>query len=248
MKKLIGIIVDDQKHSVEALRMLSAKCEGIEIVSDFVRPKKALSYIRTHPIDFVILDVEMGEMDGFEFINSIADLQVMVILCTGHTQYEDNGYELKLVDVLLKPVSEARFKGAIYRLIEKNKYLLPKSYQDSPKQDECYLLIKGPTKYERTMVRFDDLMYVESMNRRVYLYMRDNPTIPMVTNTSFKEVIKLLPKIWFKQCHQSFAFNTYYFEHYKKKEVSLKGIDTKIPTGDKAVYRDFDRFINFNSV
>jgi len=248
MRKLIGIIVDDQQHSIDAFLRMAPKFEGIEIAANFNEPIKALTYIRTNPVDFIILDVEMEDMDGFEFIASIPDPKIQIILYTGHQEYEDKGYDMRLLDVLVKPVSESRFKGAIRRLSERAKDILPKASEDSLIGHECYIQIKGPVRYERKMIPFVELMYLESYERSVYLYMRRDPKSPLISNTPLKDIIELLPRNWFKRCHRSYVFNTYYFDRYVKEGVYLLYTDEKLPTGEKSIYTDFYRFINSNAI
>jgi len=244
-RKWIGIILEDQQAHIDMLQDQLNKVEFVQIDAAFQEAAQAQTYLRVNPVDFIFLDVELGQYSGFDFLLSLPNSDLQVILYTAHEKYEDRGYDLRLVDVLLKPVSMSRLLGALRRLDDRLAGLLPPDMGNTLDSYYHYFHIKGPARYERRLIWMKHIVYIESQNGYLKIYCVGKKE-PLICNATFKSVTEILPRRWFKQCHQSFVFNINFFDAYKSQKVYLVCEGTKLPTGDRSVYMDFYAFLDSN--
>ncbi|NGM65799.1 LytR/AlgR family response regulator transcription factor [Sphingobacterium sp. SGR-19] len=242
MRTLTAIIIDDQQLAIDHILDLTKEIDYVEIVATFTDEKLARGFIQVNPVDFIILDVEMKHTNAFRFLRTLPDPKIPTILYTGHQQYEDQGYERDMVDVLLKPVSESRLMAALRRM-HKN-FSAKTSADDSLGAHEHYFQIKGPVRAGRQMVRLKELVYVASEGGKIIIHLVDGQKLESAV--SFKAVMSKLPRKWFKQCYQNIAFNVNFYAGYREKQVLLTVTDKTLPTGGKDRYTDFYAFVDSN--
>src|ERR1700744_1196371 len=102
------LIVDDEPLALHILEDYIAKVPFLELVKATTNPIEALTMVQEGNIDLVFLDVQMPELTGIQFLK-IANGKTNVILTTAYSQYALEGYELNVVDYLLKPIAFDRF-------------------------------------------------------------------------------------------------------------------------------------------
>ncbi len=240
MRKYHAIIVDDQQPSIDHLLTLSKDIEYVDIIATFQNPLKAMSFLRKNMVDFIILDVELGKLNAFEFLSSLTNPRIPTILYTAYQRYEDRGYELSLVDVILKPVTLSRFKGALRRINKELEHTLPKDTSLDELYD--YINVKGPGKFERQLVWFKNILYIESINKKVKIY-QIGCDDPLTSNTPLRQLAETFPQQWFVQCHKSYIFNVSFFKRYYNGIVHLTVDKIRIPVGSRMTYSRFDKFL-----
>jgi len=248
MRKWNAIVVDDQKGSIDHLVTLFKKIEYVAIEASFQDPFKALKYLRVNQVDLIILDVEMGEMSGFEFMKALPRIKAKIILNTAHQHYEDPGYDVNVVDVILKPVSQTRLQVALRRLDDELRLAFPE-INDDESLDHSYdfFQIKGPHRFAKKALWFKNIIYIETSRGKVLIHQIDQKE-PLLANSSIAKVLEILPRKWFKQCHQGYVFNINFFHSYAKNLVSLKYVDKKLDVGDLNIYPGFRDFVHNNVV
>jgi DNA-binding LytR/AlgR family response regulator len=245
MKRIwAGVIIDDQQGSMDYLLDLMEDISYVQILKTFTDPQEAKLYLRVNQVDFMILDVELGRINGFDFLRTLPKSNLKTILYTAHEQYEDPGYDIGMVDVLLKPVSRSRLYGALRRLDDELGRLLPVSISDSLEDYSHYFMIRVGYRYVRVAVRMKNIVYVESANGSIIFHMVDGDRLKC--NNSMRQVLEALPVKWFKQIHQSFVINVNFFYSYEKGGVRMTLTNKMLPTGDKKIYTDFFVYINSN--
>ena len=112
------VIVDDEPPALAGLRALLSRHREFEIVAEALGGGAAISAIREHAPDIVILDVQMPETDGFQVLESIqrsGERLPFVIFVTAHDEFAVRAFDVHAVDYLLKPVSDERFARALAR-------------------------------------------------------------------------------------------------------------------------------------
>ncbi|MDF2515296.1 MAG: hypothetical protein K0R59_592 [Sphingobacterium sp.] len=245
MKRIwTGVIIDDQQGSIDYLMQLMDEIAYVKIIKTFNDPKEAKLFLRVNQVDFMILDVELGYTNGFDFLKTLPNTNLKTILYTAHEQYEDPGYDIGVVDVLLKEVSMSRLCAALRRLDTELARLLPVSTSDSLEYYFQYFTVRMGYRYVRNLVWIKNIIYVESANGTITIHMVDRE--PLKCNNSMRQVMEVLPIKWFKQIHQSFVININFFYSYEKGAVRMTVDNKKLPTGDKKIYSDFFTFINSN--
>lgn len=245
MKRIwIGVVIDDQQGCIDYLLQLMEDIAYVKIIKTFNDPKEAKLFLRVNQVDFMILDVELGYTNGFDFIRTLPNTNLKTILYTAHEQYEDRGYDNGVVDVLLKEVSMSRLCGALRRLDTELAKLLPVSGSDSLEDYYHHFMVRVGYRYVRNLVWMKNIIYVESGNGAIIFHMVDGTS--KKCNNSMREVLEKLPIKWFKQIHQSFVINISFFYSYEKGKVHMTLDNIMLPTGDKKIYSDFFTFINSN--
>lgn len=261
MRTWYGVIIDDQQASIDHLLSLLEDVGYIDIVATFVQEREAQRYLHANAVDFIILDVELSNSNAFTFLAGLANPKIPTILYTAFEQYEDRGYDMALVDVLLKPVSQSRLWGALRRVNDELKKSVP-LLEDELEMGYHFFQVKGPLRYERTMVWYRNIVYVDTANGKVQFHMVGGDMLE--SNSTFKAVLEKLPNKWFKQCIHNIVFNINFYQGYVGGRVVLTELKTPnkltltpvkkepeyvaLPVGARTIYTDFYNFLDSNVI
>ncbi len=155
------IIVDDDKLSCKILEGLCLKSTLFSLIGTFSDSVEARNVItKRHDIDLIILDIEMPEMNGFDFIGSL-DFPPNIIIVSSAEEYAVKAFDFNVVDYLLKPISYARFCKAIDKTI---RYFSRKETQSTG--DEEIFIKKGSSLVK---LKLRDIIYIEALENYVTL-------------------------------------------------------------------------------
>lgn len=258
-KKLTLIVVDDNPAAIDLLTGLLGRFVNLVVKASFTDSRKALAYLGRNHVDFVILDMEMPGVDGEAFLLQMPKA-IKVILCTGFPQYATNGYDIGVVDFLLKPVTLNRLALAIDRI--SNVMKEPLNSNRRLGNNYYYFMLKGPKKSMRTKINFDELVYVEARKDGSSFFLIDNLLVEnerrrrlkrlgkrddgenayggIPTNEKLYELMEIFEGTSFIQIHRSFILNTDYFGRYISRNVILKGMEElTLPTGGRVNFPEF---------
>ena len=108
------LIVDDEQHAIDILVHYIAQTPMLHVVAATTNPIEALQMVATQKIDLVFLDIHMPELSGIDFVKAING-KCKVILTTAYSEFALEGYELDVVDYLLKPIRFPRFLAAVQK-------------------------------------------------------------------------------------------------------------------------------------
>src|SRR5881396_1300480 len=108
------IIVDDEQHAIDILAHYVKQTPHLNLVASFINPIEALQLLGQQKVDIVFLDIQMPELSGIDFIKAIHG-KSKVILTTAYSEFAIEGYELDVVDYLLKPIRLPRFLTAVQK-------------------------------------------------------------------------------------------------------------------------------------
>jgi two-component system LytT family response regulator len=113
-------IVDDEPLARKLLRRLLAGRPEIEVLAEYASGAEAVAGLRRDPVELLLLDVRMPEMDGFQLLSNLPEADPpAVVFVTAHDEYTLRAFEVAAVDYLLKPVDERRLHGAVDRALER---------------------------------------------------------------------------------------------------------------------------------
>lgn len=166
-RKLTLIIVDDEQSAIHHALAVIRPFIDLIVKATFTDPVEALKFLRKNHVDFVLLDIEMPLVDGLSFAMQMPP-EVKTVFCTAHRQYAIDAYDREAVDYLLKPIQGERFAKALKRM--KQALTIDAQTIVPIKNDYYYFMIKGPIKYHRTKINFDELVYVESRGDHTYFF------------------------------------------------------------------------------
>jgi len=198
--KLKCLIIDDEPIARKLLQEYIEETDFLELVGTAENPLKATGLINSLKPDLVFLDINMPKMSGMEFLRSAPNLP-MVIMTTAYGQYALDGFELAVIDYLVKPFSLERFLKATQKALEL------KSLKDNKQEPEHILVGHFYTKCDGKIIKviYDELLYVEAMANYIILY---TTTGKLIVYLTIKGILEKLPPAQFIQVHKSHIVNT----------------------------------------
>lgn len=196
---LNSLIVDDEPIARKLLQEYIEETDFLVLAGTAENPVKATALLNDLDIDLIFLDVNMPKMNGFQFLRSATNLP-MVIMTTAYGQYALDGFELSVVDYLVKPFSLDRFIKATQKALKLK--TLEQKQQPAEKSTDDYFYVKCDNKIER--VNYADLVYVEAMANYVTLYTANKKLVVYLT---IKGIQEKLPADKFLQVHKSYIVN-----------------------------------------
>lgn len=194
MKNIRCLVVDDEPVARKIIREFVEKTAFLTFCGQFEDAIHANVFLQQNQVDLIFVDIEMPEISGFEFIKSLA-VKPMIVITTAFPEYALEGYELDIIDYLLKPIAYSRF----IRTVQK-----AKEYHDLKDRALSnillpYLFVRCEKRIER--VEISDILYIESVGNYIHIYVKDRMLTAYLT---LKSLESQLPANEFIKIHQSF--------------------------------------------
>jgi DNA-binding LytR/AlgR family response regulator len=223
------IIVDDEPLALDILEAFIAKMPNLELVARCENAFEANEVLNENDIDLMFLDIQMPQISGVEFLKSLQNPPA-VIFTTAFSEYALDGFELNIVDYLLKPISLDRFMKAVNKASER---ISQGNKNNSDGDDDDYFFVKADKKLVK--IGFDDILYIEGLKDYVII---KQETGRVITLQTMKSLESKLPSQHFKRVHRSYIVNTNKIKALdgNSLEVMEKGQVKTIPIGKN--YRD----------
>lgn len=193
--KLKTILVDDEPFAIKGLTNYVTNTPFIELVGTYENAMDANDALKTKQVDLMFLDIQMPEITGIEFLKSLKTKPITIIT-SAFPEYALEGYELDVIDYLVKPISPERFGKAALKAKE---YFEMSSSKRSSTINEDSFFIKCDRKIEKVM--FDEILYVEALHNYVAVHTLTNR---LVTYLTLKNIEERLPKDRFVKVQKSF--------------------------------------------
>jgi DNA-binding LytR/AlgR family response regulator len=187
------LVVDDEPIAREGMMEYVRQIDYLNPVAQCKSAAEAAGVLQKHKIDLIFLDIQMPKLTGIEFIKALAD-PPLVIFTTAYSEYALEGFELDVVDYLLKPISFARFLKAVEKA---QNYLHARNKEVSITSD--FFFIKCNGKIEKIMMA--EVIYIEAMANYVIIYTKQKKYITYLT---FSGIEEQLPSELFIRIHKSF--------------------------------------------
>ncbi len=212
--KIKCIITDDEPIARNGIQSYVERLDFLELVGVCEDAIQLNNILKTQQVDLLFLDIEMPYMSGIDLLSTLVN-PPKVIITSAYEQYAIKGYDLEVVDYLLKPISFERFLKAV------NKAYDVIVNQTAPKSPD-YFFVKANQKLEK--IFFNDILYVEGIENYVAIQTTSGKVI---THSTLKLILENLPEQLFIQTHKSFIINV---EKVLNIEGNMLGIDKyKIP-------------------
>lgn len=223
------LIVDDEQHAIDIIKHYIGQTSYLELVSSTTNPVEALQTVVTQNIDLVFLDIQMPELSGIDFIKAING-KAKVILTTAYSEFAIEGFELAVVDYLLKPVRFPRFLTAVQKAV---KIISEKSVDTEIKNEDNYIFVKTESKGKLLKINLDDIEYIEGMKNYVAIYIGGKKTM---VYTNLKDLVHHLPARQFLRVHKSFIIPINQITGIEGNRIVLKNVTAEILIGES--YKD----------
>ncbi|WP_129718241.1 LytTR family DNA-binding domain-containing protein [Pedobacter sp. SYP-B3415] len=194
------LAVDDEAYAAEIIAGYINKTPFLELVGATSDPFEALRLVQANQVDLVFLDIQMPELTGIQFLK-ICGGKCKVVLTTAYPEYALEGFELDVIDYLLKPIPYERFYKSAVKVRQMITPAAAPAPVHLPVTDNGYLFIKGDNKNKFIRVEYNDILYLEGLKNYVSVY---TGTQRLITYQSLREFEEQLPKNLFMRIHKSY--------------------------------------------
>ena len=205
MKKYTCIIVDDETLARELLTVHIAKLPYLEILATCANAIEAKFALEKHQPDILFLDIQMPNLTGLELLRMLKR-RPATILTTAYSEYALEGYELDVLDYLLKPIEFERFFKAVSKAVDwldRGQTIVP-PIPPAPvtEPQDNYFFVK--TDYKMVKVVYSDILFIEALQKYVRIH---TPSVRLVTLMSMSQLEETLPTGQFVRIHRSYIVN-----------------------------------------
>lgn len=218
MSRLRVVLIDDETKAIKSLRWELEKFSNeVEISATFTNPKEALRFLENQDVDCLFLDIEMPEMDGFEFLSHLKEWQSEVVFVTAYDHFALNAIKQSAVDYLLKPIDNEDLEATIKKL----KHRIGSNFEKDKKTSvglpaQLNKRISIPLDGKIVFLETDEISYCESDGNYSKIFLEDKKCL-FVTR-KLKEIQELLPSDEFFRVHNSFVVNLKKVREYFKTD------------------------------
>ncbi len=224
-EELSVLIVDDEQPARELLQNYVGKMEELVLAGTCSSALEAKRFIESNKVDILLSDIQMDDLTGIDLLKTLKD-QPITIFTTAFSEYALEGYDLDVVDYLVKPISFQRFCKAIDKakdLIDfQNKPVMRKG---SDPVESAYFFVKTNRKMVR--VEYNELLFVESFGEYVKLHTSEDVHLALQTTAYMEE---MLPYEKFVRIHRSYIVN---MDHIRELEGNMVKVEDHILTISK---------------
>jgi len=223
------VIIDDEPLAREGLANYVREVDFLTLSGTGENPLELLPLLDRQTVELVFLDIQMPKMNGIEFLK-ILQKPPMVVITTAYPSYALEGFQLNVLDYLLKPVTFERFFKAASKARDYHRLLMKSFSNDSAvTEPDDYFFIKCGSKYEK--IPFEEIMYVEGMQNYVNIYTLKGKYVTML---SLKNLEENLDQKAFIRVHKSYIVAIGKIDGIEGNEIFIQ--NNRIPISRN--YRD----------
>ncbi len=236
--KVKCLVVDDEPLAIEVLKLHIGKLDSLEIAGTASDAVSAFDFLNKNKVDLMFLDIHMPGMKGTELIKTLKNPPA-VILTTAYREYALEGFDLNVLDYLLKPISFGRFMQAVEKFFAFYNLEGDISVHQKGTSDESLYLREKNLIHK---IPLSEIVYAESMGDNLTIHTRDRV---ITTRTTLSSVEKMLPENDFIRIHRSFIISLKHITSFSpvsvyigKKEFPI-GVSYRPYVFEKLDYKDF---------
>jgi len=223
------VIVDDEPLAREGLMGYVREVDFLTLAGVCENPLELIPIMDQQEIDLIFLDIQMPKMSGIDFLK-ILQKPPMVVITTAYPSYALEGFQLNVLDYLLKPVTFERFFKAAAKARDYHRLLTKEPVETD------YFFIKCGNKYEK--IPFADILYIEGMQNYVNIFTTKGK---FMTILSLKSLEENLNKSLFMRVHKSYIVATAQIEGIEGGEIFIR--DHRIPISRNYQQRVIDEVV-----
>jgi len=228
------IIIEDEPLAAEILQDYIADVPFLKLKNTYADAISALDDLSANDIEVIFLDINLPKLKGLDFIQTLKH-PPHIIITTAYHEYALQGYELNIVDYLLKPIEFSRFLKAVNKLNQLNPARSMTTAVAAPLGKD-YMFINANKK--RIKIYFKDILYIESLKEYVRIYTTDQE---IVVKFQLGQIEEHLPKADFLRIHRSFMVAKERIDAYTGTEIEIR--NKQLPIGRS--YKDqVNAFLN----
>lgn len=236
------IAIDDESLALDILEDNISKIPTLKLLKRCSNALEANEFLQSESVDLIFLDIQMPGISGIQFIQGLHK-KPLVIFITAYEQYAVEGFNLDVVDYLLKPVSFERFLKAVNKAQEK--FQAPPA-ANAPAAPETQRHLFVNSEYNLVRVDLDDIVYIEGLKDYVKIYLQSAKR-PIITRLSMKGLEEKLPENEFVRVQKSYIVALNKIISIRKGRITVKDKEQLIPISEH--FKDnLNRFIDPKSL
>jgi DNA-binding LytR/AlgR family response regulator len=197
-KTICCLVVDDEPPAREILKRYIHEMPGLALAGECSNAMQALNFLQQQPVDLVFLDINMPQLKGTDLLK-IVKHPPRVIFTTAFAEYALEGYELDVVDYLLKPIQFDRFVKAVHKALQSGAEAIVNATPALTASQEAFVYFRADRKMVKVMLK--DIFYIESMKDYIKVVTANGM---IITKQSMTSVEAMLPGNHFIRTHRSF--------------------------------------------
>ena len=207
------VAVDDEPLALLQLKSMIMRTPGLALVEACADAIEARAVLETHAVDVLFIDINMPEVNGLDFVASLA-APPLVVFTTAYSQYAVDSYKVNAVDYLLKPFGLLEFQKSVEKV--RRQFLLQQQEKNVLSDDDALFL-----KVERRVVKVSPIQirYIESLREYLRLHLADGSTL--MTLMPISRIAERLIPAGFIRIQRSFIVNIKYVVEFSKSEVRM---------------------------
>jgi DNA-binding LytR/AlgR family response regulator len=217
------LIIDDEHMAHDIIKGYCDMLPNLVLQKSCYDAIEALQYLNEHQVDLIFLDLNMPKLKGFDFLKTLAS-PPKVIVTTAYSEFALEGYDLNVVDYLLKPFGFERFLKAVNKAITTTEKTQPISDAKKSSSNDDRIFLRGDKKHTQFLV--DDILYIEAAGNYTKV-ISSKETI--TTRDKISNLLTLLPTDDFLQVHKSFAIAIKHIKSVEGNQITIG--DHVIPIG-----------------
>ncbi|WP_025663863.1 LytR/AlgR family response regulator transcription factor [Aquimarina megaterium] len=226
------ITIDDEPLAHKVIKNYCTNLSFLNVVKECYSAFDAMNYLNDNQVDLIFLDINMPKLKGLDFLRTLSD-PPLIIVTTAYQEYAIEGYELNILDYLLKPFSFERFLKAINKAQSQKKMMdsMQKGTQNqvlsntkNVNQNDS-IFVKGDKKMHQ--IQLDSILYLESLGSYVKIHLENETITSLDRLTNFENT---LPENQFLRIHRSYIIALKKIQTIEGNRLKITGID--IPIGN----------------
>lgn len=211
------ILIDDELKSIKSFMWeLDHFGDELRVKEYFTDPTKALTYLHHNSVDFIFLDIEMPQMDGFEFLEKFPDRKFEVVFVTAYDEYAIDAIKESALDYLLKPVDREELEITVEKIKSHKRNIVQK---EKP-PETAIERISIPVDKKLIFIDPKDILYCKGDGNYCYVYTCEKKRI--MVSRKLKYLEEILPEGLFFRVHHSYIVNLAQVVEYHRVEGYLQ--------------------------
>jgi DNA-binding LytR/AlgR family response regulator len=226
LKKINCIIADDEPLARDVIKRHIHQLDRLHIVATCANGLEAFTAIKSTGADLLFLDIQMPNLTGIELLRTVKNPPA-VILTTAYPEFALEGYELNVIDYLLKPVSFERFLKAIDKYetwVNPGNNNKPVAERTTIDRVEPFIYVKADKKMVKIFLK--DILYLEGLKDYIKIH---TTNVEVITYQSLTYFTEKLPADLFMRVHRSYIVALAHINSFSAIEINIG--DTAIPIG-----------------
>ena len=232
--KIRCLVIDDEPPARELLSSYLARLDDFEVVNQFGNALDAFAFLQKNTVDLIFLDIQMPGMTGLELIESLHH-PPRVVLTTAFREYATDGFDLDVLDYLVKPISFSRFMKAIGKFHHYFSKSPEDTLEDEKTFNQAYFFIK--VNKEQVKILYKEILYIESIKDYLKIITTEKTYI---TYDRLMYMEEKLPEGRFLRIHKSYIVPLGKIKAFRNDSVTIG--DIELPVGRVYKQKFLDAF------